>query len=269
MQIYTCSRTSLRKQASEDACTLREEAGLYGVFDGATPLVPFQDQDGRNGAQLASGTFKRFFDTMPAEMPLRDAVCEANRQLQELVLSHGIDMEDKTQLWSTCVAVVRLEANLREMSFVHLGDCMIMLERLDGTIDVLTTDTVEGISERAKKKRDRDRASGIEVPDESYFAPVAKQLLYNRTMANTPDGYTVANGTPDTEAYIHEGHVSLADARSILLVSDGLFYPGHEVEETFRQVSEHGLAEYAQRLEESERAGQTASDDKTGIWILL
>ena len=114
-----------------------------------------------------------------------------------------------------------------------------------------------------------DQPAFIEVPDESYFAPVARQLLYNRTMANTPDGYTVANGTPDTEAYIHEGHVSLADARSILLVSDGLFYPGHGMEETFRQVSEHGLAEYAQRLEESERAGQTASDDKTGIWILL
>lgn len=268
MQIYTCSRTSLRKQASEDACTVREEAGLFGVFDGATPLVPFRDEEGRNGAQLASLTFKRYFDTIRADMPLRVAACEANRQLLELMLSHGIDTGDKTQLWSTCVAVVRLEAERRQMSFVHLGDCMIMLERLDGTIDVLTRDTVEGISERARRKREKDRASGIELPEESYFAPVARQLLYNRTMANTPDGYTVANGMPDTEAYIHEGRVSLADARSILLVSDGLFYPGYPVAETFRQVREQGLEAYARRLEESERNGQSASDDKTGIWVV-
>jgi hypothetical protein len=201
-------------------------------------------------------------------MPLKEALATANRKLRDDMLRHGIDMKDKTQLWSTCAAVIQMEDD-GEMSFAQLGDCMIMVERMDGTIDELTRDTVQGINERAKRKREKDRAKGIRLPEESYYDAAEHRRLYNRSMANTPDGYSVANGTPDAEDYIDAGCISLESVRSILLITDGLFSPGKSLIETFAEIRRQGLENYAMGLEEAERRGDFASDDKTGIWIRL
>jgi len=268
MRIHTVSRTSLRKQACEDAFVVNEAANLFGVFDGVTPLIPFSNEEGRNGACIASRTFRDFFDTMDPTLSLKDAIATANRNLREAMLKHGVDMQDKAHLWATCAAVVRIEPD-GAMSFAQLGDCMILVERKDGTFDVLTRDTVQGIHERAKRKRERDRSRGIQLPEESDFDSEEHRRIYNRTMANTPDGYSVANGTPEAEHYIDTGRVSLESVRSILLISDGMFLPGESLPETFQQIRAKGLENYAIDLEETERRGDLASDDKTGIWICL
>lgn len=268
MHIHTYSSTSLRKKVSEDACVVNERANVFGVFDGATPLVPFYDEEGRNGAYLASHTFSDYFSTMDPAFSLKEAVILANRKLRDLMSMNGIDLSDMTQLWSTCVAVVRFEEG-REMSYAQLGDSIIMVERKNGSIDVLTRDTVHDISKRAKAKRERDRLYGIVLPDESFFDSVNNRLLYNRTMANTPDGYSVANGTPETEDYICTGRISLESVRSILLITDGLFASRKSLTDAFVQILDRGLENYALALEEAERRGEYPSDDKTGIWIRL
>jgi hypothetical protein len=205
---------------------------------------------------------------MYLDLPLKDAIAMANRNLRDSMLRHGIDMNDKAHLWATCAAVIRIEPN-GMMSFAQLGDCIILVERKDGTIEPLTRDTVQGIHERAKRKRERDRAEGIPLPEESYYDSAEHRRMYNRTMANTPDGYSVANGMPEVEHYIDSGRVSLESVRSILLITDGMFLPGESLPETFLKIRADGLDNYALELEEAERRGNLASDDKTGIWICL
>ena len=43
----------------------------------------------------------------------------------------------------------------REIEYAQLGDCMIVAILRNGTIQVLTKDTVEGISKRAKRRERR------------------------------------------------------------------------------------------------------------------
>ncbi len=268
MRIHTVSRTSLRKTVCEDAFLAKEAIRLFGVFDGVTPLVPFYNEEGKNGAYIASRTFRDFFDKVDPALPLKDAIATANRRLREAMLKHGIDMDDKTSLWATCAAVVRIEPD-GAMSFAQVGDCMILVERTNGTIDVLTRDTVEGVSQRAVRKRERDRADGASLPEETYYDAVEHRRMYNRTMANTPDGYSVANGTPDVNHYIDTGRIPLDSVRSILLITDGMFLPQRTLIDAFARIRNRGLENYAIELEEVERQGVVPSDDKTGIWICL
>ena len=62
---------------------------------------------------------------------------------------------------------------------------MIVATFQNGTMQVLTKDTVEGISKRAKR-RGKKIVKGLSVPEEYVFQDVREQLKYNRYLANMP-----------------------------------------------------------------------------------
>ncbi|PGL73136.1 protein phosphatase 2C domain-containing protein [Bacillus sp. AFS055030] len=266
MEIHTSARVSLSKKVSEDAMVVNSEINVYGVFDGATPISPFKNADGMNGAYIASNLFSKYFKNhFRAEMPLSEGIILANRRLMEEMKLNNIDINRPEELWSTCVAIIKIEKN--SLSFAQLGDCMILAEYHNGEIKILTKDTVKDISSRAKIRREKDRKKGLILPDESYYQSIKNQLIYNRSMANTVNGYTVANGTEAVGNYIQLGSIDLNNLKSILLISDGLFHPKFDLIYTFKVMKEIGLEEYSKRLEMEELKSKFYSDDKTGIMI--
>ena len=74
------------------------------------------------------------------------------------MLAYGVDTRKKEHLWCTCIAAVQIVGE--KIEYAQLGDCMIVAIFRKGTMQVLTKDTVEGISKRAKKKREEDRKKG-------------------------------------------------------------------------------------------------------------
>jgi serine/threonine protein phosphatase PrpC len=269
MRIYSSSRVSLSKAVSEDSFVINDQLKVYGVFDGATPLVPFMDERGRNGAYLASNLFKNYFENdFSGDMSLFNGVIEANKRLMEKMKIYNVDMSCPENLWSTCVAVIKIEEN-QNISFAQLGDSMILAEHKSGVIEALTRDTVKDIGVRAKIRREKERSMGMPVPEESYYDDIKNQLLYNRRMANTPDGYPVANGTKEVCDYIYHDCIDARDLKSILLITDGLFYPNKDFNDIYRMINESGLEEYAIQLETYENNHNLRSDDKTGILIRL
>ncbi|WP_088011366.1 protein phosphatase 2C domain-containing protein [Gottfriedia acidiceleris] len=266
MEIRTSARVSLSKKVSEDAIVVNNEINVYGVFDGATPITPFENADGMNGAFIASNLFRKYFkNNFRADMTLSEGIILANRRLMEEMKLNNIDINRPEELWSTCVAIVRIEK--QKVSYAQLGDCMILTEYHNGKIKILTKDTVKDINIRAKMRREKERKQGLILPDESYYDSIKNQLIYNRSMANTVNGYSVANGTEAVGNYIQSGSINTKNLKSILLISDGLFHPKFDLIHSFKVIKDIGLEEYSKRLEMEELKSKTRSDDKTGIFI--
>jgi len=267
MKIQMYQQKSPLKQECEDSFFCNEGLKIYGVCDGATPLVPFQDEEGHNGAYLASNVFASHFTSLKEVTSLQKAIASANEVLQEKMIDYEIDITKKDHVWCTCIAVVRIKD--RCIQYAQLGDCMIVVTLRDETIKVLTKDTVKGISARAKRKREEDRKKGLLVPEEYIFNDIRQQLKYNRYLANMPNGYSVANGMSEAITWIQQGEFPLSEMKGIFICSDGLFHPDWSLEQTVQYVSMHGIKEYVSIIEELEEQKRIRPDDKTIIMIEL
>ncbi|WP_226584872.1 hypothetical protein [Halobacillus litoralis] len=131
----------------------------------------------------------------------------------------------------------------------------------------MTDDKVKGISSRAKLKREREREKGFDVPDEEVFEDRLANLRYNRTMANIPGGYTVANGMPDVMEGVDSGTTSLEGIAQIWLITDGLFHPDLSIEDTCRRLNEFGMKSYIEDLTYDLQAREMPIDDCTVICV--
>ena len=168
MKITTYQQKSPLKQECEDSFFCNEDKMIYGVCDGATPLVPFCDEEGHNGAYIASHLFASHFTSLREINSLQDEVAKANELLQNKMLEYKVDTRKKDHLWCTCIAAVQIEGD--KLEYAQLGDCMIVAILQDGAIRVLTKDTVQGISKRAKKKREEDREKGLPSTGRTRFS---------------------------------------------------------------------------------------------------
>jgi hypothetical protein len=257
------------KSVSEDSIVLNEKINVYGVFDGATPLMPFKDENGMNGAYLASNIFKDYFlGLYRSNHSLVEGIMAANRMLRELMEKYKVNQEKYENLWSTCAAIIKIEEE-GKISYAQLGDCMIIAEYQTGTVKALTRDTVKDISYRAKAYREELRKQGVNIPDEEYYHDRTHQLLFNRSLANMEHGYTVANGKEEVLNFIQHGQVNTSEIKTLLLITDGLFHPKYSIEETFTKIQTSGLHAYSNELKQYEKRNNLRSDDKSGIMISL
>lgn len=257
------------KSVSEDSIVLNEKINVYGVFDGATPLMPFKDENGMNGAYLASNIFKDYFlRHYRSNLSLVEGIEAANRMLREHMAKYQVNQEKYEYLWSTCAALIKIEKD-GMISYAQLGDCMIIAEYQNGMITALTRDTVKDINSRAKVLREEQRKGGVKIPDEEYFQDTTQQLIFNRSLANKEYGYTVANGKKEVLNFIQHGQVNINEIKTILMITDGLFHPKYSIEEIFKKIQTIGLHVYSYDLEHYEKSNNLRSDDKSGIMIQL
>jgi serine/threonine protein phosphatase PrpC len=267
MKVESFFSVAPHKSVSEDSIVFNEKLNVYGVFDGATPITSFKDENGMNGAYLASSLFKDYFSGLyHSNLSLVKGIATANRMLRNKMEKYNVNQEKYEHLWSTCAAIIKFEKD-GKISYAQLGDCMILAEDQKGMIKALTKDTVKNISQRAKEWREEQRKQGVNIPDEEFYQDSTEQLIFNRSLANKPNGYTVANGKEEVIHFIQYGQVNISEVKTLLLITDGLFHPNYSMEETFKKIHKSGLYLYALELEQFEKLNNLRSDDKTGIMI--
>ena len=251
------------KKLIEDHYVVNQEAGVFGVFDGATPISSYTDEEGRNGAHLASRTFYHYFQQIPYTKSLKEEVKKANYLLLRKMLTHNIPIHLYEERWTTCVAMIHVTESI--ITYAGLGDSLVLAKFKDGTVKALTMDTVIGVSRRMRDKRERERAAGITLPDESYYKQGKNEAIYMRRSANGPFSYTVANGSKEVEGVIESGAVSRRDISQILLITDGFIPPHRKWEKVFSDINENGLKAYGESIERYEPT--IPLDDRTAIFI--
>lgn len=261
MEVKFFQKKSPYKKECEDAYVRNDTIQVYGVCDGATPLVTFEDENGHNGAYLASHLFQSYFESLSREEDIVECMVQANHILANKMMQYNIDQTKKHHLWSTCFAGVRIGDSA--IQYGQLGDCMIVAKFVDDRIALLTKDTVKGINARAQKNR-LERGY-----DEKYYADERRRFIYNRWMANTKGGYSVANGMENVREYIQTGTIKRSDVKALFVCSDGLFHPTFSLEQVASVVWKDGIQGYVSMLDVLEQKNGIRADDKTALTILL
>lgn len=206
---------------NEDALVINERLGIYGVLDGSTSLVPFETNDGKTGGFLASRIVKNNIESLKEYSSLLSVLDLANHDLREEMKNHGIEVDEKEQLWCTAASLVRVTNH--HLYFAQTGDTMILAVYEDG-VRVLTQPQIEHVDRIALEKWINLIQSGVHSQKE-LFVGIKEQLKENRHLANTPDGYGVLNGEEDAVEFVEYGRVNRQGLLHVLLFTDGLFFP--------------------------------------------
>lgn len=268
---------------NEDALVDNEQLHLFGVLDGATSLHPFRGPNNETGGYLASQVIKQYLESLQAEdvadLDLKQLVVQANIRLREKMEAAGIHTSDKGALWTSSLALIRIEDNY--IDYAQVGDCMIVAVYQDGSLRTISRDQVAHIDLESKHIWEQGIENGI-VKREDLWELVKPIILQNKSKMNTMAGYSVMSGEPHLAEFIEYGRINRIQLKSLLLVTDGLFphterggKPIDVIQELTTSITNSTLAGYADWLFNLELEDKDClryprfkvSDDKTGIWI--
>lgn len=234
-------------KVNEDSLLVGEN--IFGVFDGATSLTGFTDEQGRTGAAIASQLAKDVFSQNDEELSVLAE--KANVLIRKEMVENGIDISQKVNLWMTSVAVVKIKDKM--MEWVQISDSLILLIYKDGSFKLLINDY------------DHDQESLLawrELADkktENIRSVIYDLIVKNRNRANVEYGFL--NGENDAMKFLKTGKESLENVSDIILFTDGLIIPKEDPtqEDDFelflRLYSEGGLEKiksYVRELEDGD-----------------
>lgn len=193
--------------------TLLEDGPLFGVFDGATSLNTCHYLNGLTGGLLAATTAAQAFRN--SAIPLFQCAHLANRRIREMQLRYGANLQQRHTLWSTSLAVVRLNGN--QLEYCQTGDASIVFVFENGAHKVLTSDIdIDRETLHIWKKMQVEPGACIQQV-------LADQIRKVRLEMNV--SYGVLNGEPKAMEFIRHGLEDITGVTDILLLTDGLQIP--------------------------------------------
>ncbi len=225
-------------------------SNLFGVFDGASSLVP-ELYHGKTGAWWASHLVSSTFSKNDAS--LFDLGKRANKMLHCTMTEMGVEAEDKLQCWSTSVAAFQVKED--SMSWIQSGDSQVLAIYADGNFQLLTPyhnhdkETLQLLKD-LYLQGDPDPQSSLRPQVET----IRRQMNQS---------YGVLNGEPAALDFLRSGSTPLKDISHLLVFTDGLFPPGEdpEYQPNFRWVTSHYLQGGLQQVKDEIRALEVKDPD--------
>jgi serine/threonine protein phosphatase PrpC len=190
----------------------------YGVFDGATSLLPGTLKNGQTGGKLAADICKAAFAN--EERSLESSAMAANCEIHAASSRAGVNFLRKEELWSCSAAVVRMLGN--HFDWCQIGDCQILVIKEDGSYTLLGKTPDQDIETLQLWK---ERAN---ISHESIMKTMSREILEVRRRTNIDFG--VFNGESEAINFLRSGSEPLAGVEDILLFSDGLLLPQSDPE---------------------------------------
>ncbi|TSC60899.1 MAG: hypothetical protein Athens041674_951, partial [Parcubacteria group bacterium Athens0416_74] len=188
----------------------------FGVFDGASSLDGYIDEEGRTGGYLAANIAKETF--AGSNTDIVTTALEANRKIGNAMTAKSIDISRKESTWCSTMAVVDIDATNKRFEWAQIADALILVIKKDGTHQVLIRDDY-----------DHDRDIMIlwkEMADnriDEIRLKLQNHLVELRRTANVK--YGVLNGDPNAANFLRKGSESLEGVAHILLFTDGMIPP--------------------------------------------
>lgn len=188
---------------------------LFGVFDGASSLVPDLYQ-GKTGAWWASHLVSREFAKNDAD--LFELGSRANKKLQLKMTAMGVESSDRLQCWSTSAAVCRVQDD--SIEWLQSGDCQILAITADEECKLLTP------------YHNHDQATLLQLKE--LFAqnnPAPRKVLQpqiEKVRCQMNQSYGAFNGETAALDFFQLGSQPLKGIRHLLIFTDGLFPPDED-----------------------------------------
>jgi len=239
------------RNINEDCILVDETKQIFGVFDGASSLVPYTSPDGKTGGYLAASTAADTF--AKSSSGLKTAALEANDQIEKVQSDAGIDLSKNVNRFGTTAAVVKINDNTADL--LQVGDSIIIVIDTKGNATVPLGYVDQDIIAMRKWRRLADE--GVENIRELVLDDARKQ----REEANI--GYGALNGDALLKDHIRIITLPLDNIATILLLTDGMFLPKADPD------AEEKWSEYATYYQQSGLIGlfevvrSTEKDDPT------
>lgn len=186
---------------------------LFGVFDGASSLVPDLYQ-GKTGAWWASHLVSQEFAKNDAD--LFELGSRANKELQLKMTAMGVESADLLQCWSTSAAICRIKDD--SVEWLQSGDCQILAIDANGDCQLLTP--YHNHDQATLQQWQRLVAKNDPEPRKKLQPQIEKvRRQMNRS-------YGAINGERAALDFLRTGSQPLGDIRHLLIFTDGLLPPG-------------------------------------------
>ncbi len=218
MHIQTIHQPGSARRVNEDSILVKSP--IFGVFDGASGLVSYVNDHGQTGALIASALASSTFSAA-GSYPLTTVAIKANHRIKTAMNLVEVDTTDKTALWATSAAVVRLEEHT--FDWFQIGDSLILVILKDASFRLLVTDYDHDLETMKLWRRFADQQiENIREIIEPFDLDVTRKRNID---------YGVLDGEVAAEKFFNHGTESLYCVAHILIFTDGLFLPKKNPEE--------------------------------------
>lgn len=249
MQEKICKIEQVFEQGSgllnEDSLTCSDN--LFGVFDGASSLVPNLFQ-GKTGAWWASHLISKEF--AKNDDSLFELGSRANKKLQLQMTAMQVENKDQLHCWSASAAVCRLKKS--HVEWLQSGDCQILAITQNGDCRLLTD--YHNHDRETLQLWQQLIASNEPEPHKKLRPQIEK---VRRQMNQS---YGAFNGKPAALKFFRLGSHPLSDIRHLLIFTDGLLPPSEQPDEEpdFCWLAKHfhqgGLKQVMQEIRRLEKS---------------
>lgn len=232
---------------NEDELLIKDN--LFAVFDGMSSLVPYHNKEGETGGKLASRTAKEIF--AKNNKSLKELAIEANRKILDDMKKEDINTNKKESLWSTFVAVIRLEDEIAQ--FFQIGDCLIIKINKNGEYKLVTPYYNHDVNTLLLwKQLAKQGITNLWDSVKYHTDKVRREMNIN---------YGTMNGEPEAINFFNIGEVPLKNIKSLILFTDGLFIPKEHPEKPedwdlfvklYQESGLKGLLEYVRAIEKAD-----------------
>ena len=214
--------------------------GAYGVvIDGATGLAGealFSPRFSTNAQWLSHATGAALCRALEAGVPANEALVRsvaASRSELEATAGRPLGRMDPDAVPSATLALA--VAGERDVELWGLGDSPLVALLRTGELVVSTDEALEALDARVVELM-LERSAGRDLTVAERRALVRDEVLANRRLRNTPDGYWCLD--PSGAGLAHARRLTLprADVVAVAGMSDGLF----------RAFGQYGLASLAE-----------------------
>lgn len=201
-----------------------QTGSVFGVFDGATSLNKYADENGKTGGFLASSLSSEYFRTHK-EGTLFERACAANALLKQEMEKRSIDTTQRENLWFTGASLVEVHED--RIDWLQVSDCSLLFIYEDGSYTQASPFEDHDIGVLQKWQ-----ALG-NMPQKEKFTELFDDIVQLRREQN--ETYGVINGEPEAEKFFRSGSVPRKGLKHILMFTDGLLIPKEDAgaEENF------------------------------------
>lgn len=190
---------------------------LFGVFDGASSLIKYVDEQGNTGGKLASQLAKETFENNK-NLSLIDSAKLLIDTINKEMTNRHIDISDKPNRWQTSAALMKIKKE--SIEYLQVGDSPIIILYNDGTKKLLMSSNVSDLQSLLLWKK----LSHEQVINSYKENPeIMNQLLAARRNVNVT--YGAFNGENTVFDFILHGEIPLKGISHILLFTDGFMLP--------------------------------------------
>lgn len=220
---------------------------LFGVFDGASSLVP-KLYDGQTGAWWASYLVASEFAKNDASLVRLSQ--RANDKLRSAMLNERVEPENKLSCWSTSAAVLRVEEHF--LDWVQIGDSQILAIDESGRYRLLTH--YHNHDSQTLKQLKTLFSQNNPDPHKAlrpYVEVVRQQMNLE---------YGVMNGDVRALSFLENGRCALNGIKHMLIFTDGLLPPsenpdeGHDFQWIVDLYLQGGLAFVQEQIRQKENS---------------